>query len=162
MAQAASNNVKHESVHSTYTLPPAALASMEEKHTATSMLAPTEIQHHGPRTATLYRVEEIAKELACSLSYVYALIAKHKPHVYARDGKAFLYSDEFLKEMKKLPRRNRQQRVKVITQKATQASTLVASEQQKQKNFLDRMQDMEQNIHEMSRAIEQIKQALGI
>ena len=135
------------------------ISSVADAHT----LPPSPmVQQLKPAPTKLYRVEEVARELSCSLSYVYALIAKHKPSVMATDGRAYLYSSDFVDEMKAIPRRHRQSKVKLISPKTTNPSSTVAKEQHQQKNLLARITDLEHNVSKMTESLHLIKQALGI
>jgi len=115
----------------------------------------------------LYRVEEIAAAAEISLSYVYALIARNKPRVYARDGRSHLFGQEFLDSIKSMqPRRFRRQSVKVIpriinkrssmlpaidsTLSATQEALLPNTEVHSQTTLLQRIDMLEKKVVELS------------
>jgi len=83
-----------------------------------SSVAPQDVKQEATPTK-LYRVEEIADAAEISLSYVYALIARNKPRVWARDGRSHLYGQDFLDSIKTMqPRRFRRQNVRVISRVA--------------------------------------------
>lgn len=110
----------------------------------------------------LYRVEEIAEEIGCSLSYVYLMISKMKPQPMAKDGKSHLFSSDFVEELKSVPRRKRMAKVKVISQKhlvanVKPAETEVKTEQKetKQISLLERIDTLETTVAEL-------RQLLGI
>ena len=110
----------------------------------------------------LYRVEEIAEEIGCSLSYVYLMIGKMKPQPMAKDGKSHLFSSDFVEELKSIPRRKRMAKVKVISQKhlvanEKPAETEVKTEQKetKQISLLERIDTLETTVAEL-------RQLLGI
>jgi predicted DNA-binding protein YlxM (UPF0122 family) len=86
----------------------------------------------------LYRVEEIAEALNRSVSYVHQHIAKEKPPVYAMDGKAHLFSSEYVEHLRSLPYHTRT--------KKQQKQVTSALHTEEHSNIFQRMAKMEQEI----------------
>lgn len=139
--------VEKDGVNSVTTLPPVSTSSVGKKQ----------------KPLQLFKVEEIAEAVGCSLSYVYLMISRLKPEPMAREGKSALYSEAFLKQMKELPRRKRNVNVRVLPQKQliTEAKTItpeaitvesVADKQQQEKkqgSLLERIDTLEKQMAEL-------------
>lgn len=68
-------------------------------------------------TAKLYAVEDIAKELNMSVSFVHAHVAKEKPQVMAKEGRRNFYSQAWVDSLKSKPlhKRNYGKRARKVT-----------------------------------------------
>lgn len=120
----------------------------------------TETKENASAPTKLYRVEELANAANISLSYVYAKIAKAKPRVYAKDGKSFLYSQEFLDQLLAQPRQRRSSKVKIIRAKsasntegtpARRMEDVVAMQQKARESNLSLLQRIDQLEADVSR-----------
>ena len=112
----------------------------------------------------LYRAVEVAEKVGCSVSYVYLMISKLKPHIWAMDGNASLYGDEFIEEMNSLPRKKFSHRVRTEARKQqpmhadvpVKQQESVATEQQKENNpisLIERIANLEHRVIELSKLL---------
>lgn len=111
-----------------------AAAEAQRKHIAKNM------PELPPVPQKLYTAEQIAKELGTSLSYVYMITSKLKVDPLHKQGKTFLYGEDFLEELRQRPRRQRARHVKLLMniQPATQQPNIG------EHGLLARMKELEQ------------------
>ncbi len=131
---------------------------------ASKVIDTTRKQLEEEKPTLALRVEDIAKVIGLSESYVHAQIAKDKPKPVARDGKAKLYSEAYVEVLKARGSKPRMRFVKPLTNIRKPATLQAVQEGAPSSgaSLLDRMAALEQFNQELKETIIQMRGLLGM